>query len=167
MGTGHTEVTDQAGTAAHDGPCDGEHCGLKEVLERLGDRWSLLILVELDKGPRRFRELQRAIPNISQRMLTLTTRHLLRDDLISRTVFATSPPQVEYALTDIGHELAVAVEPVVGWARLHHDRIRSSRAAFDAARGESASPTAESDRSHRAGPRRPGDAESDRRHLRH
>ena len=128
----HTEVTDQAAAAEAQGPCGGDHCGIKEVLERLGDKWSLLVLVELHSGPRRFNELQRAIPGISQRMLTVSTRNLLRDGMISRKVFPTTPPQVEYALAPLGDSLAVHIRGIADWARTNNAYIEQCRAEFDA-----------------------------------
>lgn len=128
----HTEVTPQAAVAAEADPCGGDHCGIREILERLGDRWSMLTLVVLSTGPRRFRELQREIPGISQRMLTVTTRNLVRDGLVRRTVFPASPPQVEYALSDMGRSLTTPLLTMIDWAREHHTAITRSRADFDA-----------------------------------
>lgn len=133
MTVAHTDVTDQADTAAESGPCGGDHCGIKELLERLGDRWSLLILVELHSGPRRFSDLLRAVPGLSQRMLTVCTRNLMRDGLIARTVYPTAPPQVEYALTARSDGLATAILAMAAWARDNHADIERCRAEFDAA----------------------------------
>ncbi|MFI9507704.1 winged helix-turn-helix transcriptional regulator [Nocardia sp. NPDC052566] len=132
MAAAHTGVTHQEAPDATADPCGGDHCGIREVLDRLGDRWSLLILVVLSSGPHRFREIQRAIPEISQRMLTVTTRNLLRDGLISRTVYPTAPPQVEYALTDIGHSLSAPLVTLIDWSRENHDAIVLARKSFDA-----------------------------------
>src|ERR1700754_4936713 len=97
MSAGHTSVTTPPVVS-----CDGEDCGIRDVLDRLGDKWSVLVIVELAQGMRRFRQLPRALPGISQRMLTLSVRRLERDGLISRTVHPTVPPQVEYELTEMG-----------------------------------------------------------------
>ncbi|MER7500052.1 helix-turn-helix domain-containing protein [Nonomuraea pusilla] len=137
MSVGHTAVTAQLGgqaAAQEAGPCGDDDCGIRDVLDRLGDRWTVLVVVELAKGVRRFRELQRAIPGISQRMLTLTTRRLCRDGLVERTAYPTIPPQVEYRLTPMGHSLAEAVASLADWSRDHKDAIAASRARWDAER---------------------------------
>lgn len=92
----------------------------------------MLVVVELSKGVRRFRELQRAIPGISQRMLTLTTRRLCRDGLVERTAYATIPPQVDYRLTPTGESLAAMVFGLADWSRAHHAAIAASRHRWDA-----------------------------------
>jgi DNA-binding HxlR family transcriptional regulator len=89
-------------------------------------------MVELSKGVRRFRQLQRAISGISQRMLTVTTRRLCRDGLIERTVYPTIPPQVEYRLTDMCRSLAEVVSSLADWSRDHKDTIAASRQRWDA-----------------------------------
>ncbi|MCD0451110.1 helix-turn-helix transcriptional regulator [Actinocorallia sp. API 0066] len=113
-------------------PC-ADDCGIREVLDRLGDRWSVLVVVALGKGAHRFRELQRAVPGISQRMLTVTTRRLVRDGLVRRTVHDTVPPQVEYQLTDLGLGFATMVDGLAAWSREHRPAINEARATFDAA----------------------------------
>jgi DNA-binding HxlR family transcriptional regulator len=80
------------------GPCGDDDCGIRDVLDRLGDRWSVLVIVELTKGVRRFGALKAAIPGISQRMLTVTTKRLIRDGMVERTVYPTIPPQTDYRL---------------------------------------------------------------------
>jgi DNA-binding HxlR family transcriptional regulator len=104
------------------------------VLDRVGDKWSALILLELSQSPRRFGNLRRAIADISQRMLTETLRNLQRDGFITRTVIPTTPPQVEYALTSMGRSLHLALSELAGWAASHHVGIRAARRAFDDAR---------------------------------
>jgi DNA-binding HxlR family transcriptional regulator len=125
-------VSDQVGAAAAAGPCGDDHCGIRDVLDRLGDRWSVLVVVELSKGVRRFRELERAIPGISQRMLTLTTKRLCRDGLVHRTAYATIPPQVDYRLTDMGRSLADTIGLLADWSRDHQTAIAAARDAWDA-----------------------------------
>lgn len=101
------------------------------VLARIGDKWSVLIVSRLGTRPMRFNELKREIGGISQRMLTLTLRGLERDGLITRTMFATIPPRVDYALTPLGRSL---LEPVMGlsaWALKNIDRIETARIKFD------------------------------------
>lgn len=131
MSVAHTEVTDEATPAAPLGPCGEDDCGIRDVLDRLGDKWTVLVIVELSKGTRRFRELLRAIPGISQRMLTVTTRRLTRDGLISRTQYPTIPPQVDYDLTAMGRSLAGAIFALSDWSRDHKDAIAAARAEWD------------------------------------
>ncbi|MCO1338368.1 transcriptional regulator [Kocuria polaris] len=116
-------------------PCGQEKhpdCGIRDVLDRVGDKWSVLVIVELATGPRRFRELQRAIDGISQRMLTLTVRRLERDGLVLRTVYPTVPAQVDYRLTETGASLTHLVKALADWSLAHRHAIAESRAAFDA-----------------------------------
>ncbi|SEG84306.1 DNA-binding transcriptional regulator, HxlR family [Nonomuraea solani] len=127
MSVAHTEVTSQVS-----GPCGDDDCGIRDVLDRIGDKWTVLVLVELAKGVRRFRELERAIPGISQRMLTLTTRRLCRDGLVERTAYPTIPPQVEYRLTPMGRSLADAVQRLADWSREHKDAMAGARERWDA-----------------------------------
>jgi len=106
---------------------------VSEVLQRIGDKWTVLVVGELGDGPRRFNEIRRALGSISQRMLTLTLRSLERDGLVTRTVFPTVPPRVDYELTRLGRSL---LEPVNGlglWARQNQPAIRQAREKFDAA----------------------------------
>ena len=132
MSVGHTAVTPQPTPYEHLGPCGDDDCGIRDVLDRIGDKWTVLVLVELSKGTRRFRELQRAIPGISQRMLTVTTRRLARDGLVARTQYATIPPQVEYDLTAMGRSLAGAMSALSDWSREHKDAIAAAREEWDA-----------------------------------
>ncbi|MGK4582218.1 winged helix-turn-helix transcriptional regulator [Kitasatospora sp. HPMI-4] len=128
MSPGHTGVT----TA---GLFDSrEECGIRDVLDRLGDKWSVQVVVELSRGVRRFRELQRALPGgISQRMLTLTVRRLERDGMVSRTVHPTVPPRVDYELTETGRSLAHLIRTLTDWSLRHHDEITDHRVHWDAA----------------------------------
>ncbi len=111
---------------------NGEDCrAVSSVLARVGDKWSVLIIVLLGDGPHRFNEIRRMVGGISQRMLTLTLRGLERDGLVTRTVHPTIPPKVEYALTDLGRSLWKAVEPLGLWARGHIPDIQDARRRFD------------------------------------
>ena len=101
------------------------------VLARVGDKWSVLIIVLLGDGPKRFSEIKRMVGGISQRMLTLTLRGLERDGLVTRTVFPTIPPRVDYELTKLGRSLQSAVEPLGAWAQTHVADIHKSREKFD------------------------------------
>ncbi|SHL04224.1 winged helix-turn-helix transcriptional regulator [Actinacidiphila paucisporea] len=111
-------------------PCEDD-CGIRDVLDRLGDRWSVLLVVELAKGTRRFRELQHAVPGISQRMLSVTAKRLVRDGLVERTVYPTIPPRTDYRLTATGRSFAGAVAALADWSRTHKDAIAASRDDFD------------------------------------
>jgi DNA-binding HxlR family transcriptional regulator len=109
-----------------------EDCrAVSSVLARVGDKWSVLIIVLLGKGPKRFNEIKRIVGGISQRMLTLTLRGLERDGLVKRTQFPTIPPRVDYELTELGRSLWEAVKPLGEWAQGHVQHIASARAAFD------------------------------------
>ena len=109
-----------------------EDCrAVSSVLARVGDKWSVLIIVLLGNGPRRFNEIKRTIGGISQRMLTLTLRGLERDGLVKRTQFPTIPPRVDYELTPLGRSLGRAVQPLGDWAQGHIKHIARAQAAFD------------------------------------
>jgi DNA-binding HxlR family transcriptional regulator len=105
---------------------------LRDVLSRIGDKWSVIVICRLDSRPRRFNELRRMTEGISQRMLSATLRHLERDGLLTRTVLHTVPPQVEYALTDRGRSLHAVLYQLVDWTEEHLDGIQQSRAGYDA-----------------------------------
>jgi DNA-binding HxlR family transcriptional regulator len=123
-------------TAARPGPCaewPPESLDIiRDVLDRAGDKWSVLAIATLQGGPLRYSDLHRAIPGISQRMLTLTLRQLQRDGLVTRTAYAEVPPRVEYALTALGATLLDSVLSLAQWAATHHAEIRENRARFDA-----------------------------------
>jgi DNA-binding HxlR family transcriptional regulator len=106
-------------------------CPVRGVLDRIGDKWSTLILVTLANGPHRFSAIQRAIPDISKRMLTQTFRDLERDGLIGRTVFPTRPPSVEYRLTPLGETILEPLTVLVRWADRSHAAITNARLAYD------------------------------------
>ncbi len=116
---------------------------VSQVLARVGEKWSVLIIMFLAAKPRRFTEIKRAINGISQRMLTLCLRGLERDGLIKRTVYAVMPPHVEYELTPLGRSLTEPVIALGTWAGQHIADIDAAREAFDArekAEGEAAVP---------------------------
>lgn len=106
---------------------------VSSVLQRIGDKWSMLVVTVLAEGPRRFSELRREIEPISQRMLTLTLRSLERDGLVTRTVTPTIPPRVDYALTDLGRSLQEPVIALAQWAVTHLPEIASAQQRFDEA----------------------------------
>ena len=105
--------------------------GVASILARVGDKWSVFVIMRLGDGPRRFNEIKRMVGGISQRMLTLTLRGLERDGLVTRTVFPTIPPRVDYELTDLGRGLSRPVEALGHWAYDHRAEIEDARARFD------------------------------------
>ena len=108
-----------------------DSCPVREVLNRVGDKWSVFIVGLLADGPKRFSELRRTIEGISQRMLTLTLRGLERDGLVTRTVYPTIPPRVEYQLTELGRTLRKPIQSLAKWAQENRERIQQSRNRYD------------------------------------
>jgi DNA-binding HxlR family transcriptional regulator len=108
-----------------------EDCPAREILDRVGDKWSVLVIVLLGQRTHRFNELHRAVEGISQRMLTLTVRALQRDGLVSRTVYATVPASVDYELTELGRTLLVPLAALYDWANTHRDDIQAARERHD------------------------------------
>jgi DNA-binding HxlR family transcriptional regulator len=108
-------------------------CPVRHVLDKIGDKWSMLIVLTLSAGELRFSELRRRIPDISQKMLTQTLRELQRDGLVDREVFPTVPPAVEYRLTEVGQSLLEPFGHLVDWANRNHAGIRAARSQFEAA----------------------------------
>ncbi|VAX29974.1 Transcriptional regulator, HxlR family [hydrothermal vent metagenome] len=106
-------------------------CPVREVLDRLGDKWSVLIVHTLGNETQRFMALKRSIPDISQRMLTLTLRHLQRDGLLTRVVYPLVPPKVEYALTDLGKSFSEVSFKLVDWANQNRPEIDTARLEYD------------------------------------
>ena len=105
---------------------------ITDILTRVGDKWSVMVVMLLGNGTKRFNEMRRVIGGISQRMLTLTLRGLERDGLVTRTVSPTVPPRVDYALTDLGRSLLIPISALGAWAYGHRDAIDAARLAFDA-----------------------------------
>ncbi len=118
-------------TTASDLHLPGNCAAVSAVLARIGDKWSVLIVMLLGDGPRRFNELKRMIGGISQRMLTLTLRGLERDGLVTRTQFPTIPPRVDYELTDLGRSLAEPVRVLGEWANANTAAIATARVDYD------------------------------------
>ena len=112
-------------------PADSDCPRIRSVLTRIGDKWSVFVIMLLWRGPRRFSEIKRAVEDVSQRMLTLTLRGLERDGLVTRTVTPTIPPRVDYELTALGRSLAEPVQALGRWAFLHIDEIDHARASYD------------------------------------
>jgi DNA-binding HxlR family transcriptional regulator len=123
-------------TLSHPGPPldhRSEDCrAVSEILSRIGDKWTVLVVEILGRGPARFNELRRSIGGISQKMLTTTLRQLERDGLLTRTVYPTIPPRVDYELTDLGRELMVPVRALGDWARENMGQIEAARERYDA-----------------------------------
>jgi len=114
---------------------------ISTLLSRIGDKWTVLVVTTLGEGPRRFNELRREIPSVSQRMLTLTLRNLERDGLVSRTVTPSIPPRVDYALTELGGSLLKPLNALAEWAVANIETIHGAQSRFDAeadARAEAA-----------------------------
>jgi DNA-binding HxlR family transcriptional regulator len=120
----------------------GDCAKVAPILSRIGDKWSILVVSLLGDGPMRFNELRRRVGGISQRMLTLTLRGLERDGFVTRTVFPSVPPRVDYELTALGHSLLIPVRALGAWALQNADEIQEARHRFDrvAARNAPAPP---------------------------
>lgn len=106
------------------------------LLSRIGDKWTVLVVQTLGRGSKRFNELRREIPSVSQRMLTLTLRNLERDGLVSRTVTPSIPPRVDYELTELGRSLQKPICGLASWAMDNVETIHAAQARFDADRDE-------------------------------
>lgn len=108
-----------------------ENCPTRQVLDRIGDKWTTLVIGLLENGPMRFSELQRCIEGVSQKMLTQTLRGLERDGLVIRTVYAEVPPRVEYRLTALGETLCPAIAAIVNWSENHIDEVTAAQTLYD------------------------------------
>ncbi|OJF12796.1 winged helix-turn-helix transcriptional regulator [Couchioplanes caeruleus] len=121
----------QRNTCVSDQAMHAKACTVREVLDRVGGKWSIGVIIEASRAPVRFTELERAITGISRRMLTLTLRNLERDGLLTRTVYPTVPPKVEYTATDMARELYDSLVTLTDWADRHRAAIAASREAYD------------------------------------
>jgi DNA-binding HxlR family transcriptional regulator len=110
---------------------------ISTLLSRIGDKWTVLVVQTLGEGPKRFNELRREIPSVSQRMLTLTLRNLERDGLVNRTVTPSIPPRVDYELTPLGQSLQKPICELANWATANVETIHKAQARYDAAHDES------------------------------
>lgn len=115
---------------------DDENCPVRGIMDRVGSKWSVLLIMVLADRPHRFGELRRAVSDISQRMLTQTLRELQRDGLISRQVHPTTPPTVEYRLTPLGQTLLKPLTGLLAWAEANSGAIQAARLAFEAANSQ-------------------------------
>lgn len=139
------------GTSRSVGHCEGtalpedalqwdvrEGCEVRQILDRIADKWSLLVIALLEDRTLRFSELRRMVDGISQRMLTVTLRQLERDGLVERTVYPVVPPRVDYALTPMGRSLHATIQALVTWTEANQERIAAARGAYDVRAGEDA-----------------------------
>lgn len=135
----------EVGTKREPGSCEGtggdadpfqwdtrEDCEVRQILDRIADKWSLLVIALLDNRCMRFNELRREIDGVSQRMLTLTLRQLERDGIVRRTVYPVVPPRVDYELTPLGASLHQTIRALVSWTEAHQGEVAAARAAYDA-----------------------------------
>lgn len=116
------------------GPCTAwpeDSAFIREVLDRIGDKWTVLVISTLGPGPLRYSDLQASVPGISQRMLTVTLKELERDGLVTRTAFPEVPPRVVYELTTLGQSLREAVLALAGWAASNHAAVAANRAVHE------------------------------------
>lgn len=122
-------------------PDEATVCGaMGDILNRIGDKWSVMVVGRLKGGTMRFSQLRRAIDGVSQRMLTLTLRNLERDGLVTRTVYAEIPPRVEYTLTEMGRTLTGPIGALWDWAAEHQDEVARARMLYDRAQETDAEP---------------------------
>jgi DNA-binding HxlR family transcriptional regulator len=119
-----------------------EDCQVRQILDRIADKWSLLVIALLENRRLRFTELRREIDGVSQRMLTVTLRSLERDGLVKRTVHPVVPPRVEYELTSLGGTLHTTIQSLVTWTEEHQEEIAQARTAYDTRAAEAAETTA-------------------------
>lgn len=132
-------MVDLATTAPHAQAGLDTTCRARDVLDRVGDKWSVYVISLLGDGTRRFTDLLRSIEGISQRMLTVTLRGLERDGIVTRTVYPVVPPRVDYALTPMGRTLLATIKELIVWADQHTQEIEAARAQYDARGGSTPS----------------------------
>ncbi|WP_110598701.1 winged helix-turn-helix transcriptional regulator [Salinicola lusitanus] len=120
-------------TLAPASPALAQPCPIRDILDRIGDQWSLLVLLTLRPGTRRFNQLRREIDDISKQMLSRTLKQLEQDGLVSRTAYPEVPPRVEYQLTELGHSLLTPVAALVAWAERHQPAVNAARERYQRA----------------------------------
>ncbi|MCU1682535.1 MAG: HxlR family transcriptional regulator [Amycolatopsis sp.] len=108
-----------------------KNCPTRQLLDRIGDQWTVLIIGAVSAGPLRFTEIGKRVEGISQKVLTQTLRSLVRDGMLTRTAYATIPPRVDYELTDLGRDLVAPLAMLTTWAQDHMDQVVVAREAFD------------------------------------
>jgi len=116
-------------------------CPTRQVLDRIADKWTVLVIRRLSSGTMRFAQLRRSVDGISQKMLTNTLRGLERDGIVTRRIYASVPPRVEYTLTDLGRSLGDLVEGICGWAEANIEQVQEARAVYDRAAADTAHST--------------------------
>jgi DNA-binding HxlR family transcriptional regulator len=126
----------------HQGDLFDADCPTRLVLDRIGDKWTVLVVLLLSDGPMRFSELRSHLGRVAPKVLTQTLRRMERDGLITRQIFAQVPPRVDYELTDLGHSLLEPIVAVGDWAEVHVDRITAAQAAYDATHQRATAATA-------------------------
>ncbi len=131
--TGRASMASRFPRTLGDGTLDRDGCPTRDVLDRIGDTWTVLVLISLAGGPLRFSGLQRLIPDISKRLLAQSLRDLERDGLATRHVFPTKPPSVEYRLSALGASFLEPMSALADWADRHHSAILEARVRYDAA----------------------------------
>lgn len=134
MSSGHSKETTRAsqeGSRSRRYDVYQQSCPTRMVLDRLADKWAVLILGRLDDEPRRFNQLRREIGGVSQKVLSQTLKNLERDGLVTRRAFATVPVTVEYAITPLGQSLQSTVRGLTKWAETHVDAVLASQRQFD------------------------------------
>ena len=119
-------------TAPYEGDLFDPDCPTRLVLDRIGDKWTVLVVLLLSDGPMRFTDLRGHLGRVAPKVLTQTLRRMERDGLVTREIFAEVPPRVEYALTDLGHSLIEPIAVISDWAEVHVHRISAAQAAYDA-----------------------------------
>jgi DNA-binding HxlR family transcriptional regulator len=128
----NTDLAEAGGDAKFQAGNPAQVCaGMADILNRIGDKWSVMVVGFLSRKTMRFNELRHAIGGISQRMLTLTLRNLERDGLVTRTVYPEIPPRVEYTLTDLGHTLTEPLDALWTWAAEHQGAVQQARQRYD------------------------------------
>jgi DNA-binding HxlR family transcriptional regulator len=118
---------------AYEGDLFNPDCPTRLVLDRIGDKWTVLVVLLLSDGPMRFSDLRGHLGRVAPKVLTQTLRRMERDGLVTRAIFAEVPPRVEYTLTDLGHSLIKPISVIGDWAEVHVHQITASQAAYDAA----------------------------------
>ncbi|WP_255622614.1 helix-turn-helix domain-containing protein [Pseudonocardia sp. DSM 110487] len=118
--------------AAYEGDLFDPDCPTRLVLDRIGDKWTVLVVLLLSDGPMRFTDLRGHLGRVAPKVLTQTLRRMERDGLVTREIFAEVPPRVEYTLTDLGHSLIDPIAVIGDWAEVHVHRITAAQAAYDA-----------------------------------
>ena len=130
------EAPAEPGAAADRGDLFDADCPTRQILDRIGDKWTVLVVLLLSDGPMRFTELRANLGRVAPKVLTQSLRRMERDGLVTREIFAEVPPRVEYTLTDLGHSLSGPIAVIGTWAEANMPRFTAAQAAYDAAHGD-------------------------------